>query len=111
MDISGDFISMEEATRISGYKRRNISYLCKNGHLPGACKLGNRWLIPRKALEEYKPGPQGFAVVWERRRKADNPENENLESLISSDSTEIEENVEGHNDNNVPESEDNSEKD
>ena len=33
-------------------------------------KIGKVWLIPRKAIENYKPGPQGFAAVWAQRRAA-----------------------------------------
>ena len=63
-----DFISMEEAVEISGYTKQAIRYLCRCNKLDGARKLGNRWLIPREALKNYKPAPRGFAVVWERRR-------------------------------------------
>ena len=73
MDIQ-EFISVEEAAELSGYGKWNITLLCRQGKLDGAVKVGKVWLIPRKAIEEYKPGPQGFAAVWAHRRAAQNAE-------------------------------------
>ena len=76
MDIQ-EFISVEEAAELSGYGKWNITLLCRQGKLEGAVKVGKVWLIPRKAIEDYKPGPQGFAAVWAHRRaaqKAEQPE-------------------------------------
>lgn len=69
MDIK-EYISVEEAAELSGYGKWNITLLCRQGKLEGAVKIGKVWLIPKKALEEYKPGPQGFAAVWAHRRAA-----------------------------------------
>ena len=74
MDIQ-EFISVEEAAELSGYGKWNITLLCRQGKLDGAVKVGKVWLIPRKAIEDYKPGPQGFAAVWAHRRAAQNAEN------------------------------------
>ncbi|MBQ7153951.1 MAG: helix-turn-helix domain-containing protein [Synergistaceae bacterium] len=73
MDIQ-EFISVEEAAELSGYGKWNITLLCRQGKLDGAVKVGKVWLIPRKAIEDYKPGPQGFAAVWAHRRAAQNAE-------------------------------------
>ena len=73
MDIQ-EFISVEEAAELSGYGKWNITLLCRQGKLEGAVKVGKVWLIPRKAIEDYKPGPQGFAAVWAHRRAAQNTE-------------------------------------
>ena len=73
MDIQ-EFISVEEAAELSGYGKWNITLLCRQGKLDGAVKVGKVWLIPRKAIENYKPGPQGFAAVWAHRRAAQNAE-------------------------------------
>ena len=73
MDIQ-EFISVEEAAELSGYGKWNITLLCRQGKLHGAVKVGKVWLIPRKAIEDYKPGPQGFAAVWAHRRAAQNAE-------------------------------------
>ena len=81
MDID-NFISMEEAVKISGYKRSNLAYLCRNGLLEGARKIGNHWLIPREVLENYKPSPRGFAVVWERRRAKEAALNDEIKSAL-----------------------------
>ena len=63
-----EFITIEEAMTLSGYTRRNITDLCKKGKLPGARKMGKQWLVPKQALENYTPGPRGFAAVWEKIR-------------------------------------------
>ena len=73
MDIQ-EFISVEEAAELSGYGKWNITLLCRQGKLDGAVKVGKVWLIPRKAIEDYKPGPQGFAAVWAHRRAAQTAE-------------------------------------
>ena len=73
MDIQ-EFISVEEAAELSGYGKWNITLLCRQRKLDGAVKVGKVWLIPRKAIKDYKPGPQGFAAVWAHRRAAQNAE-------------------------------------
>ena len=62
VELMGDYVPMEEAMEITGYKRANITLLCRQGKIPGAKKVGNRWLIPRAGLLAYEPGPQGFAA-------------------------------------------------
>lgn len=70
MDVS-EFMSMDEAREASGYSRRTIAHLCRTGKLPGAMKLGDRWLIPRKALREYTPAPPGPRPGSKRKRADD----------------------------------------
>ncbi len=35
-------------------KSSNLSYLCRNGKIPGAYKAGNVWFIPIKWVDERK---------------------------------------------------------
>ena len=82
MDIS-EFVSIDEAAEILGYNKSNVGLLCRQGKFDGTIRIGKRWLIPRKSVENYKPGPQGFAAIWARRHKEEESEieNENFDSL------------------------------
>ena len=64
-----DWLTATEAAEIMGLTRQHVGGLCRNGALPGAQKLGRYWVIPRSSVEAYEPGPQGFAAVWDRRKK------------------------------------------
>ena len=56
--IESNYVSSTEAARLLGAKPITVSQLCQRGQLP-ADKVANRWLIPRRVLEEfaktYKP--------------------------------------------------------
>lgn len=75
MDIK-DIVSVEEAAQMLGYEKSSVALLCRQGKLDGAFRLGHRWLIPRKTVETYEKGPQGFAAIWQRRREAEKAEAE-----------------------------------
>ena len=63
MDVKKtDFTGVAEAMEITGYTRSNIAYMCRHKKMKGAKKVANRWLIPRASVENYVPGPRGFAA-------------------------------------------------
>ena len=62
------YMTVKEAVPKMGLTEGRIRQLCINGGIPGAQKVGNTWVIPRASVESYKPGPQGFAAVWARRK-------------------------------------------
>ncbi len=62
-----DLVSVTEAASVMGLGRSQVLKLCKQGRIT-AQKVGSTWVISRASAESYKPGPQGFAVVWQRRR-------------------------------------------
>lgn len=67
-----DYVSTAEGAAILGYGQEHVNLLCRKGELRGAKKVGRNWVVPRSALDEYKPGPQGFAAHPEknpRKRK------------------------------------------
>ncbi len=66
--MDSELISVTEAASVMSLGRSQVLRLCNCGRLPGAQKVGNTWVIPRSSVETYKPGPQGFAAVWEQRR-------------------------------------------
>lgn len=70
MDLS-DMISVEEAAKMLGYIKSSVALLCRQGKLEGAVKIGHQWFVPRKTIENYEKGPQGFAAIWQRRREAE----------------------------------------
>ena len=88
MDIN-EFVSLEEAAKISGYQKWHVGYLCREGKLAGVLKVGNSWLIPRASIENYKPGPQGFAAIWKRKREAQ--EQQDLQELQEAESENFDE--------------------
>lgn len=63
-----DFITTGEAAQISGYSSDYIGTLCRGGILSGVRRKGNIWLVPKKSVEDYEPGLQGFAAVQARKR-------------------------------------------
>ena len=75
MDIK-DLVSVEEAAKILGYRKTSVALLCRQGKLEGAFRIGHQWMIPRKTIENYEKGPQGFAAIWQRRREAEKLQNE-----------------------------------
>lgn len=44
-----EYISISEAAREWGISTRRIQVLCTQGRIPGVCKLGNMWAIPKNA--------------------------------------------------------------
>ena len=74
MDIK-DLVSVEEAAKILGYRKSSVALLCRQGKLEGAFRIGHQWMIPRKTIENYEKGPQGFAAIWQRRREAEKLQN------------------------------------
>jgi len=54
-----DYVSVTEASEMLGLQRARTGVLCREGRFPGAIKVGNSWIIPRKAVENHKPLPPG----------------------------------------------------
>ena len=50
--IESNYVSSTEAARLLGAKPITVSQLCQRGQLL-AEKIANRWLIPRRELEEF----------------------------------------------------------
>ena len=65
-----NYLMIEEAAKLLGFNVGTVSRLCRQGKIEGAFRFGGRWLIPKESAKNYKPGPQGFAAVWQRRRQA-----------------------------------------
>lgn len=52
------YLSTGEAAKILGINLNNISLRCRQGKIPGAIRIGGRWLIPKSALTEIEVHPQ-----------------------------------------------------
>ena len=78
MDID-EYISVDEASKILDYRKESIALLCRQGKFEGVKRIGHQWFIPRESVENYVKAPQGFAAIWQRRRKAEKLEAENYE--------------------------------
>jgi hypothetical protein len=64
--IREGYITVAEATKLSGKGIKMIARVCQTGKLPGAEKIGNTWLIPRVSVESYAPGKRGPRTKKER---------------------------------------------
>lgn len=54
-------LKIAEAAKLIGCGRQRIRTAIRDGHLP-AHKVGNAWLIPRRALEQMFPAATGRNV-------------------------------------------------
>ena len=52
-------VKVEEAARILGIGRQTAYELAAQGKLPGALRLGRRWVVSRKVLEAWLEGKTG----------------------------------------------------
>ena len=72
-----EYMTTEQAAEYLKRTKRAICNLCSIGKLPGATKVGKRvWIIPEKSVYEYKPGLQGFALLYKRKRDKEQAERE-----------------------------------
>lgn len=60
------YMTVKEAARYMNRSESLIRKLCSRGKIKGVKKIGTNWLIPKKAIVHYTPGPKGFAVMWAR---------------------------------------------
>ena len=49
-------MKIDEAAQVLGIGRQTAYDLANEGKLPGAIRLGKRWVVSRKALEEVLSG-------------------------------------------------------
>ena len=66
MDIK-DLVSVEETAKILSYRNSFVVLLCRHDKLEGTFRIGHQWMIPRKTIENYEKGSQGFAAIWLRK--------------------------------------------
>ena len=88
MNIRNDLVSVSEAAKILSVDRSRIGVLCRQGRFEGAAKIGSTWMIPRKAVQNFRrlspgvkpktPKREDDKSVWENAlAKADNLKGEN----------------------------------
>lgn len=58
-----DYITLKQASEKWGVTPRRISYLCFDGRIPGAVKMGTVWLIPK---DSEKPTDKRYKINKER---------------------------------------------
>lgn len=44
-----EFMTISQAAEVWGISTRRIQVLCAHDRIPGVCKLGNMWAIPKDA--------------------------------------------------------------
>lgn len=78
-----DFMTADQAAEYINRSKSLICKLCVRGELTGAKRIGKKmWLIPKSSIENYTPGPQGFAAVKARRDAARQAELDELNAEI-----------------------------
>ena len=51
--------SIAETAEMLGLQPVRTRELCRQGRLPGAQKIGRDWVVPERAIKEYKPRHPG----------------------------------------------------
>ena len=54
-----NYFSILEASEAGGLSPSRLAFLCRQGKLEGAVKVGRDWRIPKSAVLNYVPGPKG----------------------------------------------------
>lgn len=72
MDIK-KYVTVSQAAEIMAKDVSQIARLCRQGKLAGAVKMGPNWVIPRASVENYTPGPKGFAAHPEKNPRRPAP--------------------------------------
>ena len=52
--VMEDLLSVQEAADILNLDRSRIGRLCRQGRFPNARKIGERWVIPRDSVTNFK---------------------------------------------------------
>lgn len=73
MDLE-NYITLTEAARVKNATgdtlcTERLGVLCRTGKLPGAKRKGRIWFVPRQSVENYVPGPRGYAAMKQRREE------------------------------------------
>lgn len=67
MSISEEYMSAHDASQKLNIDRSYILALCRQGRFAGAEKIGNYWVIPREAVENFKRLPPGVKPKTPKR--------------------------------------------
>ena len=71
MSISDKYMSAHDAALALNIDRSYILTLCRKGRFAGAEKLGNYWVIPRAAVENFKRLPPGVKSKSKQQQQDD----------------------------------------
>ena len=48
-----EFVAVTQAAEITGYSRNSLYQMNHKGQVPGAIKIGGKWMFETKALQEW----------------------------------------------------------
>ena len=58
-EILAKYVAQKTAAEIMKVTPSRISQLCNQSQFEGAIKIGGSWIIPKTAIENYKPNKRG----------------------------------------------------
>ena len=71
-EITKDYIDQVTAAKMLNISQSRISQLCTEGRFKGASKIGWSWIIPKVAVENFKPlkrGPKSTRTTSTQTKK------------------------------------------
>ena len=85
MELSYDYIKLEEAARKWGVSVRRVQALCADGRIEGAVRFGRDWMIPRQAARPADGRTKAARAGAETARMENMPLPRNTPFLYMSD--------------------------
>ena len=76
-DILEKYVAQKTAAKMMNVTPSRVSQLCHQSQFEGAIKMGGSWIIPKTAIENYKPNKRG------RKKGTKNPDRVILEKAIA----------------------------
>ena len=71
-EVMKDYIDQVTAAKMLNISQSRISQLCTEGRFKGAAKIGWSWVIPKVAVENFKPhkrGPKPTRLILEQTKE------------------------------------------
>lgn len=77
-EILEKYVAQKTAAEMMNVTPSRISQLCNQSQFEGAIKIGGSWIIPKTAIENYKPNKRG-----RKKNVKKNPDRVMLEKAIT----------------------------
>ena len=60
-------LTIQDLAELTGYTAGHLCQMCRDGKIPGAYRLGRKWLVVKEAWEAFRSG--GSSVTGETGRE------------------------------------------